>query len=195
MILVAVLLLSLVIALLRGGKLMRLGQVSLRGAWLIPLAFLMQVYVAFVPARQAQGRFDPAALLNIGSYMMLLVAVVLNRRLPGMALIGMGLLLNAAVITANGGFMPIEPHIVRRLGHEDRVQALDSGNRVYQAKDVVLPREGTRLWLLSDIFLIPPPFPLRSALSLGDAFLAAGMFVFLQRTLVLSSQQAATRGT
>ena len=101
-----------------------------------------------------------------------------------MALIGMGLLANLAVIAANGGFMPIEPHIVQLLGHSDRVQALEPGYRVHQAKDVILLREDTRLWILSDILVIPPPSPLRSAFSLGDVLLIAGLFVLIQRSMV-----------
>jgi hypothetical protein len=169
---------------LRGGKLARLGQLQFRGAWLIPAAFLMQAVVVFVPGGKTRGVSDPAAILMLTSYSMLMVAVLINRRLPGMALIGMGLLLNFAVIAANDGLMPIEPHVVATLGHGDRVQALESGYRVHQAKDVVLTREETELWLLSDIFVIPPPFFLSTAFSLGDVLLVSGIFVLMQRYMV-----------
>lgn len=184
MILVAAIIVSLLIGVLRGGKLSRLSRIELRSAWLIPLAFLMQVFVVFIPGGKTTGLSDPAALLVLTSYMVLMVAVLINRRLPGMALIGMGLLLNFAVIAANGGFMPIEPDVVQVLGHGDRVQALESGYRVYQAKDVILTREETRLWFLSDIFVIPPPFFLSTAFSLGDVLLVSGIFVLIQRFMV-----------
>ena len=184
MILVVAIMASIFVALLRGGKLALLSQVKLKGAWLIPLAFLMQVFVVFVPGGRTNGLSDPAALLTLVSYLVLMVAVIINRRLPGMALIGMGLLANLAVIAANGGFMPIEPHIVQLLGHSVRVQALEPGYRVHQAKDVILLREDTRLWILSDILVIPPPSPLRSAFSLGDVLLIAGLFVLIQRSMV-----------
>ena len=144
----------------------------------------MQVFVVFIPGGKTTGLSDPAALLVLTSYLVLAVAVFINRRLPGMVLIGMGLFLNFAVIAANGGFMPIEPHVVEVLGHNDRVQALESGYRVYQAKDVILSREETRLWVFSDIFVIPPPFFLSTAFSLGDILLVAGIFVLVQRFMV-----------
>jgi len=183
-ILIAAVLASVAVAVLRGGDLARLGRLEIRSAWLIPLAFLLQVFVVFVPGGKSRGFSDPVALLNLTSYMVLMVVVVRNLRLPGMVLIGIGLLLNLLVIAANGGFMPIEPDAVALLGHSSRVEAMETGYRVHQAKDVVLPREATRLWWLSDIFVIPPPFPLRTAFSLGDALLAGGVFVLLQREMI-----------
>jgi hypothetical protein len=180
MILLAAFVVSLLIALLCGGRLERLGQLSLRSAWLIPLAFVMQVYVVYVPAGKSQGLADPAALLNLGSCLLLLAFVWRNRRLPGLVLIGVGLALNVAVIAANGGLMPIEAEAVQRLGHAPRVASLAAGYRVYMAKDVILPREQTNLWLLSDVFVVPPPFPVPTAFSLGDLFIAMGAFVLLQ---------------
>jgi hypothetical protein len=183
MILLAAFVVSLLIALLLGGRLEQLGQLSLRSAWLIPLAFAMQVYVVYVPAGKSLGPADPAALLNLGSCLLLLVFVLLNRRLPGLTLIGVGLALNLTVIAANGGFMPIEAEAVQRLGHSSRVINLEAGYRVYKAKDVILPREQTHLWLLSDVFVVPAPFPLPAAFSPGDLLIAAGAFVLLQRTM------------
>jgi hypothetical protein len=194
-ILIVAVMASVLVALLRGGKLALLGQLKIQSAWLIPLAFLMQVFVVFVPGGRTTGLSDPAAVLTLISYMVLVVAVIINRRLPGMALIGMGLLVNFAVIAANGGFMPIESHVVELLGHGDRVQALEPGYRVYQAKDVILRREDTRLWILSDILVIPPPFPLSSALSLGDVMLIAGLFVLIQRTMVEPSGKELTHAS
>jgi zinc transporter ZupT len=49
---------------------------------------------------------------------------------------------------------------------------------------LLLPSEETALWALSDIFIIPPPFPVASAFSLGDILVAGGAFIFLQRAMV-----------
>jgi hypothetical protein len=46
-----------------------------------------------------------------------------------------------------------------------------------------LPRAQTQLWLLSDIFVLPPPFPIPSVFSLGDMMIAAGVFLLVQRGL------------
>jgi hypothetical protein len=184
MILLAAFVVSLLIALLRGGKLRKLGQLSFHGGWLIALSFVMQAFVIYGPAGKGRGIADPAVLLNVASYLLLAVVVWQNRRLPGMKLIAIGLLMNLTVIVANGGFMPIEPAAVRRIGHADRAGMVAAGYRVRGAKDVILPKEQTRLWLLSDVFVIPPPFPIPTAFSPGDLFVAAGAFILLQRAMI-----------
>jgi len=42
----------------------------------------------------------------------------------------------------------------------------------------------TRLWLLSDIFVIPKPLPFTSVLSIGDLLLAAGAFIVVYRQML-----------
>jgi len=189
MILLVAALAALAIVLLRGGKLHRLAGVNIRTSWLILAAFALQLYLVYVPAGRSRGFLDPGAWLHLGSYLLLLAAVWQNRNLPGIKLIGIGLLLNLAVIVANGGFMPIEPETVVRIGHGSRVMDLQAGYRVHQAKDVVLPRELTRLWPLSDIFVLAAPFPMPTAFSLGDVFLSVGVFVLLQRVMVVPAKE------
>jgi hypothetical protein len=129
-----------------------------------------------------------SALLPVGllllSGLTLAVVVWVNRQLPGMLLLGLGLLLNLVVMCANGGYMPIEPAVVERIGHADHAVATGSGTRLAYSKDIVLPREETRLWLLSDVLVLPPPFPLPSAASIGDVCIAAGAFFLVQRALL-----------
>jgi hypothetical protein len=184
MILLAVVLLSLIVALLRGGDVRRLADVPVRYGWLVLAAFALQAYLIYAPAGKSAGLQDRNAWLHIGSYLLLVVAIWLNRRLPGMAWVLAGLLVNLVVITANGGFMPITPEAVQKIGHADRVASLEAGQRVYLAKDIVLPRDQTRLWPLSDVFVIALGFPLRSAFSPGDVLVAIGAFLFLQHILL-----------
>jgi hypothetical protein len=184
MILLAVVLVSLAVALLRGGDLRRLADVPIRSGWLVLVAFALQAYLVYVPAGRSAGLRDPSAWLHIGTYLMLLVGIWLNRRLPGMPWVLAGLLLNLIVVAANGGFMPITPEAVARLGHAGRVASLEAGQRVHLAKDVVLPKNQTMLWPLSDVFVVALGFPLRSAFSPGDILVGVGVFLFLQYTLL-----------
>jgi hypothetical protein len=194
MILLAVVLVSLAIALLRGGDLRRLGDVPIKSGWLVLAAFALQAYLVYVPAGKSEGPRDLTAWLHIATYLLLLAGVWLNRRLPGMVWILAGLLLNLVVIAANGGFMPITPDAVLKLGHIDRVASLEAGQRVYLAKDIVLPRDQTLLWPLSDVFVIALGFPVRSAFSPGDVLVAVGAFLFLQHTLLRGLTGRAPQG-
>lgn len=182
MILLVALGLSFAVALLRGGRIGRLLTLPLRGPGWAIVAFALQTLVIYLPVKSPVLWWLCAALLVV-SYLLLLAFLWTNRRLPGMALIGLGMLCNLAVILANGGYMPISPEAVERIGHSGRLVEGAGGLRVAFSKDIVLPREQTRLWFLGDLFLLPPPFPLPSAFSPGDVGVALGAFVLVQYAL------------
>jgi len=179
MILLAVLVLAFLISLLTGGKLSRLANLPLRAPWLALLGFGLQLYMIYSPADMAQGFLSIRTLALIGSYVILLVLIWLNRRLVGMLFIGLGLILNLAVMVANGGYMPITPDAVKAIGFEYQLESAEIGSRLQDSKDVLLPREQTNLWFLSDVFVLPPPFPIPSVFSPGDIFLAIGACILI----------------
>jgi hypothetical protein len=182
MILLLALAVALLVAFLRGGSLRNLADFHLEWGWLAGLALAIQIVAVYWVTGDSYLYLQRAALLV--SSLLLLPVVWRNRRSPGLALIGLGLALNLAVMVANGGFMPITPQAVACIEHGHLVVHLDGVERMSGSKGIVLPKEETALWLLSDIFVIPPPFPMASAFSLGDVLVAAGAFMFLQRAMV-----------
>ena len=183
MILLAMVALAFLISLLTGGKLSRLANLPLRAPWLALLGFGLQLYMIYSPTDMAQDFLSLRTLALIGSYIILLVLIWLNRRLMGMLVIGLGLALNLAVMIANGGYMPITPDAVKAIGFEYQLESAEIGSRLQDSKDVLLPREQTNLWILSDIFILPPPFPIPSVFSAGDVFLAIGAFILIYWTM------------
>jgi len=183
MILLAALLVSLLIGLLLGGKLSRLAALPLRLPWLALLAFGLQIYLLYWPSAMAPALLSPHTAILVASYLLLLVFVWINRRLPGMLIIGLGLLMNLTVMLANGGYMPITPEAVIQVGHEYELQTFEPGARLRNTKDILLPREQTNLWFLSDIFVVAPPFPIPSVFSPGDVVLALGAAILIIVTL------------
>lgn len=183
MILLAAVILAFLIAILAGGKLGRLADLPLRAPWLALLGFGLQLYMIYAPADTAQGFLSIRTLTLIASYVLLLVLVWVNRRIPGMLIIGLGLALNFSVMLANGGYMPITPEAVRGVGHEYQLESAELGDRLPNTKDVLLSREQTNLWFLSDVFVVPPPFPIPTVFSAGDAVLALGAFVLILKAM------------
>jgi hypothetical protein len=94
----------------------------------------------------------------------LLVAVVAlrNARVPGAALIGVGSLMNAAVIALNGG-MPVDPAAAA---------AVDASPLLNDRLHVVLD-ETTRISWLADVIAIGL---FRNVYSIGDVVIAVGGF-------------------
>ncbi len=159
--LILVLIIPVIIALIRGGNLGNLTEMSVRGWWLLFVGFGMQIASNTLSANQ--GTLIRALVL--GSYIILLSVVVANWSRPGMWITGLGLFLNFVVIAVNGG-MPVLPEAVELAGGTLTLP-LD-------AKHVVLDGT-TRLPFLADLLPLPG-----NVISVGDVFFAIGLGVFIE---------------
>ncbi len=168
-----------------GGRVSSLASVDVKWGWLAPLAFLMQAYLIFFPADRAGGLLSARSLLLMASHILLLAVVWRNRHLGGVKLIGLGLLLNFLVMVVNGGFMPITPEALVQIGYDGNASQLETGYIVGRTKNVVVEPGEAALWFLSDLMVIPRPFPIPTALSVGDLLIVAGVFFFLRETMFL----------
>jgi hypothetical protein len=119
-------------------------------------------------------------VLFLLSHLLLLAFVWRNRRLPGVVVAGLGIAINLIVIIANGGFMPISPETLAWLSPGIDPHLLPIGSHLGNSKDIILTPGQTRLWALSDVLALPPPFPWPAAFSLGDLVIAAGIVLLLQ---------------
>lgn len=157
----------------------RLRPPSLHLAWLVPIAFFPQLLAFRLPATRDLIADELAAAALVISQVLLLLFVWVNRNRPGFWALGLGLVLNLMVITLNGGLMPISPETVAWLLPDAASGTWQIGARLGTGKDIVLPVAATRLWWLSDRFLLPAWFPWRLAYSFGDVLIAAGAFWLL----------------
>jgi hypothetical protein len=181
MILMAALLLAMVAAWIRGGRLAALADVDLRWGWLALLGLALQLGVIYGPVPTTPDGQSAQALLLMGSYGLLCVFAALNRRSPGMPWLAAGMGLNLLVMAANGGFMPVTPEVLEAAGLGHLVSAPLEGTRVPMSKDIVLAKEATRLWWLGDLFVLRPPA--RTAFSPGDVALALGALIFFHQSM------------
>jgi lipid-A-disaccharide synthase-like uncharacterized protein len=158
----------------------KLLPVSLHRNSLAAAAFLPQWLAFYLPATRSEFPTWLASASLIGSQILLLVFVWLNRTRPGFWLLGAGLVLNLLVIAANGGLMPVSPTIVADLNPRISPDILQVGDRLAWSRNILLPTSETRLWWLSDILLPPPRFPFsHAAYSIGDLLIALGAFLLL----------------
>jgi hypothetical protein len=180
MILAAAFVLAVIIGLVRGGSLKQLASLPLRWGWVALVAFGLQIYLIYFPEPVSAGLVSPRVGLLILSYSLFIAVVWQNRALPGIWLVGAGLVANFAVMLLNGGYMPITAEALAQVGHARLMLSSETGARVIATKDIVLPREATAAWWLSDVFILPPPFPIPSVFSVGDVLIALGVFWLLQ---------------
>ena len=140
------------------------------------IALGLQLLAVYAPL----GPSDiPRRVLLVISYLLLLTFALANLRRPGLVIIGAGLLLNFLAIVSNGGLMPVSPDTTERAGASEE---LSLGEWVPRSKDVLLTREDTRLWFLTDILVWKNPAV--KAFSIGDVVIAAGLLVTLGELLL-----------
>ena len=159
------LLAGLVIAPLLGGRWSRLGQVRIRAVPVFFVAIGLQV-VAF-PFRMLPWHTPDrvAVVLWLCSYAILIVGVVANLRLPGVAAIAVGLFLNLSAIVVNGGHMPALPSALR-----------GAGLHFVQSRNSASMPAPHLAWFV-DRWAAPPWVPLANVFSVGDVLIATGGFV------------------
>lgn len=151
---------------------------TLNHVWLVIVGFLPQFLAVYLGNTRVMIPDWLAALSIVTSQLTLLIFAWLNRHLAGMSILIFGLVLNMAVMVVNGGFMPINPNTAERIVGPERLASFELGSRIGY-KDILLPKNGTRLEWLADRFLPPAGFPYQVAFSLGDIFIALGAFWIL----------------
>lgn len=166
MILALVYLAALASVPLAGGRLSRLGELRLRRPWLALAGIAVQVViVSLVPG-------GPAGLhegLHLASYGLLGAFAWANRRIPGVAVIAFGGLLNLTAIAANGGVMPADPDAIASLAHTTRQG--DFANSAALAHP--------RLLFLGDVLATPASWPVHNVYSAGDLIIVLGAFLLV----------------
>ncbi len=139
------------------------------------LAIALQAAAIFIPF----GADDvPKRLLFQISYVILFFFVAANWRRIGISIIGVGLLLNALPIVANGGLMPITSESLTSAGKVEVLEGLQEGDAIPHSKNLWRQRENTHLYLLSDRIVWDNPVFFR-VFSIGDVVIAGGLIVTL----------------
>lgn len=149
-------------ALVRGGSLKTLADTQFGWLWLLFAGLAVQL-TAQIWAPDWLGGAAGTAVIVVSN---LLVAafLVMNRRIPGIPLILIGLAMNVVVITANGA-MPVSASASRNAGVEP------PGPGVGDVEHELLTDETTLPWL-GDVLSFPG---LPGVFSVGDVVLALGV--------------------
>ncbi len=153
---------------LRGGRLSRIAEV-VGWSWLLLVGLALQMAVEAAASRgQLPSLLGTGLLLT--SQLLVGVWALLNRYLPGMPLILLGLLLNTIVLAANGA-MPVAPEAIAAVGLP--------GMEPVPGKHELMT-DDTRFGYLADVVPLPP---LRTIVSVGDIVLGAGIIPLLSHLM------------
>lgn len=149
------------------GKFLRLS--ALRGLWFAAAPLALNPIIRFCP----QITFWAKAVVITAIYLLIIMFAISNRRyLTASSSIGLGTLSNYIVIAANGFRMPVSAKALA-------VYTDISAQSVYLKRpDYFIAENGARLLFLGDVIYIPLPF-MKSFISAGDIFIAAGVFLLV----------------
>lgn len=144
--------------------------------WLIaPVALVMQA-VPLPGVEGSTGRTLHVGLLLL-SYALLIWMSAANWRMPGFALILIGVVMNFVVIAANQG-MPVSQAALRATGQIEAIEELekrkDAKHHLASEEDILRP--------LGDVIGIGPPFNV--VISAGDIVAYGGAAIFLVEAML-----------
>jgi hypothetical protein len=156
-------LLVVLIPVLFAGRLSRMAAVKLRrGSWIVAA---LGVQVLIVELLTGPQLLLQAA--HIATYVVAAWCLIVNRRIPGLWLIGLGAASNGITIAVNGGTLPARAGALRAAGLDvPREGFVNSG---------LLPHP--HLAWLGDMFALPAPLPLANVFSIGDILIITGLAV------------------
>ena len=177
--LVESLIIGVVTGYLRGGRIHRISKLNLKAYYLLFIAVIIELTLNYVLIGHNDLILQSHSLLAVViQYLLIFVFIGLNLDKPYTWLIGIGILLNFIVITANFGAMPVSAQILDLATPSKKMILLGEG-QFYTYK---LVESGVRLWFLGDIIRIS--FPLRQFISIGDIFLSVGVFMLIQKSML-----------
>lgn len=144
----------------------RLDPPSLR--WIgVPFAAVV-IQVVVINVVHEEIPLGLASTVHVATYVVVGIWALAHLRVPGLAIVCAGGLLNFAAIVTNGGVMPASTRALTGAGIEASAGFANSA----QADDAPL-------WFLGDVFWVPERLPLSNVFSVGDVVLLLGAAVVL----------------
>ncbi len=134
------------------------------------IAALVQAALFLPPVNTLAGGAPP--FIYVLTSAAVLACVVRNRRIPGLLIAAVGGLSNLLAVVANGGYMPVDPATSLAAGHQP---AVGYTNTIELANPYLRP--------LTDIIVVPPPWPFANAYSIGDLLIVVGIAIAVAWTL------------
>lgn len=155
-------LISMILGLIRGGKLRRFKSINHKTMWIFILGILIQYILAFLSEVNDIDNLNRILIYNkqiqIVSYVLILVGIVSNLKFRSLWAILLGYILNFIVLVTNNWQIP----------------NLVSNSIVDQIK---LP-------VLADTILFSEPYPLPKVISIGDLIISFGIFALIQEIML-----------
>lgn len=171
---------SLIVGKLRKGKFSYLKDAEIHKWYLIVSAFLLEFIAVFLSNKGYELVSHNIFSIHLISYVLLFIGIYFNSSRLSFKIIMLGTFLNFIVIMLNGGQMPVSQEAMIKAGLAEDLSALLNGEIITHTVIV----KDTLLKFLGDVMILPKPYPRPKVFSIGDVFLAVGIFIFIQEIMV-----------
>ena len=179
-----VIIFSLIIGLIRGGKLKRFKMVNNKTMWILVLGILIQYILIFLnraeEIKSISNILSYTKEILIISYVLILIGIIANVKFRSLWAVLIGFVLNFIVTIANGWKMPILLEGIKLTGLEELHGIIESGNAALYTPI----SEHIKYPILGDIIIFANPYPISRVISIGDMIISFGIFALIQEIML-----------
>lgn len=169
-----------IVALFTGGRVDNLKMIQFRHAWLVLVAVAVKI-ITNSGYRYELGISDALApKLYVLGLALIAVFLLLNIRLRGLALVALGFISNFLAIVFNAGYMPVKREHFMSFATAEEMDKILQGLPVFNH---IATGPDTKLYYLTDIFLMPSGIMITRVFSVGDVLLTLGSCIFVWAAL------------
>jgi len=170
---------GLLIGYIRGGRMLNIGNMHIRGWILIIASFILQTVPIFLSNISFIDTYG--YVISFSAMIFMLFVVIINLDKKGFWLIALGAIMNILAMGFNGLLMPVNLEGFTYIGLADIVEGVKSGAVINY-----LSMESVSDWTqyLGKIISLPKYYPLAKVISLGDFLMSIGVFWFTQSEML-----------
>lgn len=171
---------SVVVGKLRGGSFSNIKDANLEKWYFFVSGFLVEFSALYMDSKGFGFFKENILLIHFLSYMLLFVGIYFNWSSMGFKIIFIGIFLNFFVIMANSGQMPVSADSMVKIGLIDNMISIRDGHVITHT----LINSNTVFKYLGDVMVLPKPYPRPKIFSIGDVFMALGVFLYIQEIMI-----------
>ncbi|NLJ78686.1 MAG: DUF5317 domain-containing protein [Tissierellia bacterium] len=183
--LIEAIIISIVVGIIRGGKLRRLKALTRRGMWILIFGIAIQ-YILFLLSglgdmdmNMVNGIVSYSREIQILSYILILLGIAVNMRYRASKLLLGGYLMNFMAVWGNHWKVPILSEAIPLIDGSGLEKVTGEGISLYTPI-----ANSTKLPILGNIIVLADPYPLAKMISIGDVVVGIGIFLLIQEVML-----------
>jgi hypothetical protein len=184
------LILGILVGIMRGGRIKRLGFLALRLPIFILIAFILQLSISILIYMGNGFVIQYKTAFFILSYGVLFAALLFNLNYKAMWFILLGALLNFTAIIFNNGRMPIDLSILEKPGFENLLTSITTGAL---PQYISIHEANSATVYFGKILTLPSWYPIKQIFSIGDLLIALGIFFVVQTMMISTTHRRASK--